>query len=192
MTLNISISYVDWEAINDNGKTVAWRCIVCRDGRMVPYEKTHRHETSGAHIDLVELMERQERLDTEELAETQSGGRSGGGPLPSNISLIDSGMRTLLQSLGAGALTGSQNDSIPDSVPSSDPDPNPGWAMFEAYGDTNLALSAEDQGIALLAKGLLQHFDEVSIGSEDDGDERSDDDANNEIPEPIVTGKQLF
>jgi hypothetical protein len=72
---------------------------------MVPYEKTRRHEASGAHIDPVELMERQERLDTEELSETQSGGRSGGGPLPPNIALIDSGMRTLLQSLGAGALT---------------------------------------------------------------------------------------
>jgi hypothetical protein len=192
MTLNISIAYADWEAINDNGKTVAWRCIVCRDGRMVPYEKTRRHETSGAHIDLVELMERQERLDTEELAETQSGGRSDArGPLPPNITLIDSGMRTLLQSLGAGALTGSRDGSIPDSVTSADPSPTAGWGLFEAYGDTNLALSAEDQGIALIAKSLLHYFDEVSVGSEDDGDERSDDDTN-EIPEPIVTGQQLF
>jgi hypothetical protein len=137
-------------------------------------------------------MERQERLDTEELAETQSAGRSGGGPLPPNIGLIDSGMRTLLQSLGAGALTGNRNDSIPDSVPSPDPPPIPGWGMFEAYSDTNLALSAEEQGIALIAKSLLDCFDEVLVDSEDDGDERSDDDTNNEIPEPIVTGQQLL
>lgn len=57
------------------------------------------------------------------------------------------------------------------------------------HGDTELALSAEMQGVALIAKSLLDHFDEMSIGSDEVAEERSDDEAGNEILEPIVTGK---
>jgi hypothetical protein len=78
-------SSIDWEAIHNNGN-FGWRCILCQDGRIIPYDKTHWHETSGAHMALAELQERQERLDVEELAEAGSMQAA----LPPYLGLIDS------------------------------------------------------------------------------------------------------
>jgi hypothetical protein len=60
--------------------------------------------------------------------------------------------------------------------------------VFEANKDTDLALSLEQQGIALIAQSLLDRFDEISVGSADNEDERSAVDEDN-VPEPIVPGK---
>ena len=68
------------------------------------------------------------------------------------------------------------------------PIPIEGWGLFEANEDTDLALSSEQQGIALIAKSLLDRFDEMSVGSADNNDERSEVDEA-DVPEPIVSGK---
>ena len=180
------VADIDWEAIDDNGKP-AWRCIVCRDGRKVPYDKTRRHETSATHMDLVEIREREQRLDAEEPAEAQS---LPGTP-PPYLAFVDSGTRSLLQSLSAGAFTVNRDDPVSNLTPTSpEHSPIPGWGLFEVHGDTDLALSAEEQGIALIAKSLLDRFEEMSVGSDEAAEERSDDEAGNEIPEPIITGKK--
>ena len=179
------VADIDWEAIDDNGKP-AWRCIVCRDGRKVPYDKTRQHEASATHMDLVEIREREQRLDAEEPTEAQIPGA-----LPPYLALVDSGTRSLLQSLSAGAVTVNRDDPVSDSSPASpEHSPIPGWGLFEVHGDTDLALSAEEHGIALIAKSLLDRFEEMSVGSDEAAEERSDDEAGNEIPEPIITGKK--
>jgi hypothetical protein len=150
----------------------------------VPYDKTHRHETSATHLDLVEIREREQRLDAEEPASLP-------GAQPPYLAFVDSGTRSLLQSLSAGAVTENQDSPVSGSTPAS-PEHFPlrtGWNLFEVHGDTDLALSAEQQGIALIAKSLLDRFDEISIGSDEAAEERSDGEADTEIPEPIVTGK---
>jgi hypothetical protein len=132
-------------------------------------------------MDLVEIREREQQLDAEEPARAQ---------LP-YLAFVDSGTRNLLQSISAGAVTENRDDPVSNPTPAS-PEHSPipgGWNLFEVHGDTELALSAEMQGVALIAKSLLDHFDEMSIGSDEVAEERSDDEAGNEIPEPIVTGK---
>jgi hypothetical protein len=135
---------------------------------------------SAVHMDLVELRDREEHLDAEECTEA---------PPPSYLALADSGTRALLQSIAAGVITGNRGDQVSEPAPPS-PDlaPIPKWGLFEVHGDTDLALSAEEQGIALIAQSLLDRFDEMSVGSEDDEVERSDDGAENEAPEPTVPG----
>jgi hypothetical protein len=138
-------------------------------------------ETSATHMDLAEIREREQQLDAEEPARAQ---------LP-YLAFVDSGTRSLLQSISAGAVTENRDDPISNPTPAS-PEHSPipgGWNLFEVHGDTDLALSAEKQGVALIAKSLLDHFDEMSIGSDEAAEERSDDEAGNEILEPIVTGK---
>jgi hypothetical protein len=133
-------------------------------------------------MDLVEIREREQRLDAEEPA----------GPLgaqPPYLAFVDSGTRSLLQSLSTGVATENQDYPVSNSTPASpEHSPIPGWNLFEVHGDTDLALSAEREGIALIAKSLLDRFDEISIGSEEVAEERSDDEAGDEIPEPIITG----
>jgi hypothetical protein len=61
--------------------------------------------------------------------------------------------------------------------------------MFEANEDTELAMSTEQQDVALIAKSLLDQFDELSdIGSVDEDAERSDIDED-DVREPEVTSK---
>ena len=158
---------------------------MCHDGRKVPYHKTRRHETSATHMDLVEIREREQRLDAEEPASLPAGAQ------PPYLAFVDSGTRSLLQSISAGAIAENRDDPISNPTPAS-PEHSlfpGGWNLFEVHGDTDLALSAEKQGVALIAKSLLDRFDEMSIGSDEAAEERSDDEADNEIPEPIVAGK---
>ena len=93
------------------------------------------------------------------------------GTLPTFLSLVDSSTQSLLQSLSMGINVDNQSDPASNHVaplPHSSPIPGiSGWGLFEAHGDTELDLSAEEQGIALIAKSLLDRFDELSMGSED-------------------------
>ena len=85
----------------------------------------------------------------------------------------------------------SSDASHRDHTPEPAPMPVEGWGLFEASEETDLALSLEQQGIALIAKSLLDRFDEISIGSADDEDERSEVDED-EMPEPTVIGKSAL
>jgi hypothetical protein len=97
----------------------------------------------------------------------------------------------LLQSLAVGAITDSQSEPATGQTPASpDNAPIPGWGLLEVYGNTELDLSAEEQGIALISKSLLDHFDTLSVGSKDDNAERSDAEPNVEIPELTLAGKE--
>jgi hypothetical protein len=68
--------------------------------------------------------------------------------------------------------------------------PIEGWGLFEVHEDTELQESLERQGVALVAQSLLDQFDELSIGSADNEEERSDINEDN-VPEPTVAGKSL-
>ena len=62
-----------------------------------------------------------------------------------------------------------------------------GWGLFEAYKDTELTPLLDKQGVALIVKSLLDHFDELSVRSTNREDEQLDVDED-EVPEPTVAG----
>ena len=115
--------------------------------------------------------------------------------MPPFLGIIDSGTRNLLTSLAGVAepsWAGASNN-VNHAAHASEPEPFPieGWGLFEANEETDLAMSAEQQGIALIARSLLDRFDELSVGSADDDAERSVVDED-EVPEPALAGKHPF
>jgi hypothetical protein len=125
--------------------------------------------------------------------EESEGSHSDSMNLPPFLGIIDSGTRNLLKSIAGPSREAAGSDgNYPEHAPSPEPpDPSPlgGWGMFKASEDTDLAMSSEQQGIALIAQSLLDRFDELSVGSADDGAERSEVDED-EVPEPSLAGKQ--
>ena len=110
--------------------------------------------------------------------------------LPPILGMVDSGTRNLLKSIAGPSRAATEN--YPEHTPGPEPlDPLPlgGWGLFEANERTDLAMSSEQQGVALIAKSLLDRFDELSVGSADEGAERSEVDED-EVPEPTLAGKQ--
>lgn len=103
--------------------------------------------------------------------------------------MVDDATRNLLQSI-AGPSTHVANSGAnpPEHTDELAPFPIEGWGVFEANDDTDLALSVEQQGIALIAQLLLDRFDEISVESADNEDERLEVDED-DVPEPIVPGK---
>jgi hypothetical protein len=157
---------------------------LCADGCKHLYGNTARHENSAYHKTLVEEAAKWKLEESEGLDANQPGSMV----LPPFLGIIDSGTRNLLKSL-----TGSSPSCADDSDtnhPERAPDSFPveGWGLFEANEETNLALSLEQQGIALIAQSLLDRFDELSVRSADDGAERSEDDED-EVPEPTFSIK---
>lgn len=64
------------------------------------------------------------------------------------------------------------------------------WNLFEATGNTQLDQSPEQQATALIARAMLEHFNEALDNSDSDLDERSDAAASDEdLNELTVTGK---
>lgn len=110
--------------------------------------------------------------------------------LPPYFELVDSGTRNLLQSLVSGVPSTAADDTTYTDQPSPPRGASPieGWGLFEAYGDTDLPPSLEQQGIALIAKSLLDRFDELSA---DENAERSEVDED-EMLEPVISGKRAF
>lgn len=113
--------------------------------------------------------------------------------LPPFLALVDDATRNLLASVaGPSFRAGSSGARGPEYAPEPAPAPVEGWSMFEANEDTELAVSLEQQGVALIARSLLERFDELSVGSAEDADadERSQVDEV-EVLEPTVAGKSL-
>jgi hypothetical protein len=89
------------------------------------------------------------------------------------------------------AATGSVDNSGYDVPPPTNPLPFEDWGLFEAHEDTELSVSLEQQGIALIAQSLRNRFDELSIGSADEGDERSDVDED-EVIDATIAGEYIY
>ncbi|KIM87978.1 hypothetical protein PILCRDRAFT_3689 [Piloderma croceum F 1598] len=101
--------------------------------------------------------------------------------------MVDSGTRNLLKSIaGLSRAAAESGGNYPEHTPGPKPlDPLPlgGWGLFEANERTDLAMSSEQQGVALIAQSLLDQFDKLSVGSADEGAEQSEIDKD-EVPEP--------
>jgi len=144
-----------------------------------------RHEKSAFHQTLVEEAAHRTREGEEAASDAEN-------VLPPILGMVDNATRHLLMSLAAPSSHMASSDaSHRDHTPEPAPMPVEGWGLFEASEETDLALSLEQQGIALIAKSLLDRFDEISIGSADDEDERSEVDED-EMPEPTVIGKSAL
>ena len=180
--LSVTIGISDWQPLDDG-----WTCILCTDGHKHTIAHTLRHEKSAFHQTLVEEAARREHEDlTTQVASNEEHHSTA---LPSALALVDSATRNLLVSLARPyTQAADSNSNHPEyTTPETEPTPIEGWGLFEANDNTDLALSLEQQGIALIAQSLLDRFDEISVGSVDNGDERSQVDED-EVPEPIVQG----
>jgi len=148
-----------------------------------------RHKSLAFHQTLLEEVARREQEPESEEPEEQSPGPSA--HLPSYLGLVDNATRNLLKSMATGATNISEGDISNSEHASPQPDsiPTEGWGLFEASEDTELAMSVEQRGIALIAKSLLDRFEELSdVESIDEADERSDVD-DDEVREPEVASK---
>ena len=110
--------------------------------------------------------------------------------LPPLLAMADSATRNLLLSL-AGSTSGDKSSSAPDiTTRSPSPlDPVYGWGQYIINEDTQLARSAEEEGIALIARSLLDRFDELSG---DESEQERSDVEDEEVHEPIVTREDTF
>jgi hypothetical protein len=172
----------DWKPLDDG-----WTCILCADSHKHAYANTSRHENTAFHRTLVEEATRREHEDEDEQPTNNKERTSM--TLPTDLAMVDSATRNLLTSLaGPYSRVAEDSSNRTERTPEPAPIPIEGWGLFEANEDTDLALSLEQQGIALIAQSLLDRFDEISVGSADNEDERSAVDEDN-VPEPIVPGK---
>lgn len=94
------------------------------------------------------------------------------------------------------SLVGEGTDPYPQMTRDSKPSPEYtiDWNLFEATEDTDLAHSADQEAVALIAQGLIERLDQLSLEniSEDEAEERLEDE---ECPaEPVAHGivKHLF
>ncbi|KAJ6503754.1 hypothetical protein C8R45DRAFT_924099 [Mycena sanguinolenta] len=142
-------------------------CLICKDGRERAAKNCAAHENTPAHQSLLAHRQNQDI---------------------SEPALVDDGMRNLLSSLSGGSVD-------PYPAPHA-PDPNLGIAWNLMTDDTDIPLSAAEQGIANIASAILHRYDEVPA-SDDEFEERSDDE-NYSVPEPVVpefpsgTGRDAF
>ncbi|KAJ6461447.1 hypothetical protein C8R45DRAFT_1056025 [Mycena sanguinolenta] len=130
-------------------------CLICKDGRERAAKNCAAHENTPAHQSLLAHRQNQDI---------------------SEPALVDDGMRNLLSSLSGGSVD-------PYPAPHA-PDPNLGIAWNLMTDDTDIPLSAAEQGIANIASAILHRYDEVPA-SDDEFEERSDDE-NYSVPEPVV------
>lgn len=110
-------------------------------------------------------------------------------PPSSSSDLLEDAARNLLSSF-----LGSSGDPYPRATREGRSPPSSGisWNLYEATEPTHLAPSAEEHSIALIARGLLERFDELSGASDDEPAERSDIEGEELDPnEPIVCGARL-
>jgi hypothetical protein len=181
MTIQIS----DWKPLDDG-----WICILCTDGRKHTTANTPQHKKSAFHQTLIEEATRREHAV--QTAQAASNEERPSMALPSLLALVDSATCNLLVSVAEPyTRVADRGSNDPEhSAPEPELSPVEGWGLFEANDNTYLAQALEQQGIALIARSLLDRFDEISVGSLDDGDERSEVDED-EVPEPIVPGMRI-
>jgi hypothetical protein len=166
---------------------------LCDDSQKHTYANTQRHKKSVFHQTLVEEAARCEetaRCEDEGERESESEQRTAA-TFPPFLALVDNATRNLLTSLaGSSSPAASNGASGHEHTP--EPAPIEGWGLFGANEDTELAMSLEQQGVALITQSLLERFDELSVGSAEDADadERSQVDEH-EVLEPTVAGKSL-
>jgi hypothetical protein len=106
------------------------------------------------------------------------------------LGMVDSGTCNFLKSIAG--LSHAAIENYPEYTPGPEPlDPLPlgGWGLFEANERTDLAMSSEQQGVALIAQSLLDRFDELSIDSADEGAEQSEVDKY-KVPYATLAGKR--
>lgn len=162
--------------------------MLCMDARLHEISKIQRHEQSIMHQTLLEHRSCEADDTRDPGAEPMALAA-----LPPLLQMADNATRNLLQSM-AGSIA--DNDTSSNSaaarrwgpVASRSPsppfvDPVYGWGQYSMNENTELTRSAEEEGIALIAKSLLDHFDELS-GDESE-QERSEVDEE-EAPEPII------
>lgn len=163
---------------------------MCDDGRNRTHPNAVRHEHTAFHQTLVD--EDLNRLRHESEASIPPGEQpeaSGSVDMPMNLRLIDDATRNLLQSFyGTSTHEDASTAETEHNSALQHPDllPIEGWGIFEANEDTDLAMSLEQQGAALIARSLMDRLDELSDdGSVDRDAERSQVDED-EVPEPMV------
>ncbi|KAG6915323.1 hypothetical protein DXG01_012129 [Tephrocybe rancida] len=104
-----------------------------------------------------------------------------------NHDIVEDAVRHLLASLaGQDASPYPLTQTKPEETA---PDLGIHWNLFEATKDTQLAPSAEQQGVALVAQGLLEQLDAMDLPSDNEtSEERLDFESETEtIAEPCVT-----
>jgi hypothetical protein len=178
--------FLDWQSVHVGNKQ-GWVCLLCDDSRIRELKHVGRHENTAMHQTLLE----EESTMCEQHVSDHGEVEPGTTPekLPMFLALVDSGTRNLLESM-AGGHASDVMDYVNHPSPPFHATPFEGWGLFEAHEDTELAESLEKQGVARLTKSLLDRFDEMSVGSVDDEDERSDVNED-ELLEPTVAGKSL-
>lgn len=151
------------------------------DSRLHDLSKIARHEQSAMHQN--QLEQRSHGADSDTGTQTA---------LPPTLAMPDHGLHHLLQSM-AGIRPDGGSSGAPDAATRSPSptflDPTYGWGLYAVNENTTLARSAEQEGIALIAKSILDRFEELSGGESEQ--ERSDVDEH-EVPEPIVTREYMM
>lgn len=163
MTGLIHFSFQVWDIQVGNTTAI---CRICQDGRAREFSNCPAHERASSHKDLLEHY-RSHTQPTEPTTAAVSEGQ-----------ISDNGLRNLLSSL-----TGNLVDPYPSPHA---PSPNLGisWNLIAMNDDTEIPLSAEQQGVANIASAILQRYDELPA-SDDEWEERSDAE-NADMPEPLV------
>ncbi|KAK7006455.1 hypothetical protein R3P38DRAFT_3282730 [Favolaschia claudopus] len=120
-------------------------CRICDDGRERAFKNCSAHEKTSAHQSLLDHRTQQASSEPQ---------------------IMDDALRNLLS-----AFTGNTVDPYPaQHVPS----PNLGISWNLAMDDTEIPLSAEEQGVAAIASAILHRYDDLPA-SDDEFEERSED-----------------
>ncbi|KAK7006328.1 hypothetical protein R3P38DRAFT_3366987 [Favolaschia claudopus] len=120
-------------------------CRICDDGRERALKNCSAHEKTSAHQSLLDHRTQQAASEPQ---------------------IMDDALRNLLS-----AFTGNTVDPYPTQrVPS----PNLGISWNLAMDDTEIPLSAEEQGVAAIASAILHRYDDLPA-SDDEFEERSED-----------------
>ncbi|KAK7027831.1 hypothetical protein R3P38DRAFT_3315357 [Favolaschia claudopus] len=164
-------SLVVWDFSADpNGK--AARCLICRDGvsHQTDYNR-RRHEQTSTHRTHLE-----DALDSAQRA-TQPAFTN----LPTESQVSEDALRNLLASLSGPGIR-----PYPETAyehPESPPGVGINWNLMEINNEGELAMSADEQAVALIAGNILERFD-LPV-SDEEPEERSDSETES-LREPEV------
>ncbi|KAK6985105.1 hypothetical protein R3P38DRAFT_2805837 [Favolaschia claudopus] len=166
-----STPIVVWDFSADpDGK--AARCTICRDGKshQTDYHR-RRHEQTASHQNLL--------ADFLEAAPTTTDTPHNNQP-PTDSELAEDGLRNLLASLaGSGTLP---YPAASYENPESPPGVGINWNLMEIHNEGNLAMSADEQAVALIASNILERFN-LPV-SDEEPEERSEEENSDSEQEP--------
>ncbi|KAK6997382.1 hypothetical protein R3P38DRAFT_3416225 [Favolaschia claudopus] len=163
-------SLVVWDFSADpNGK--AARCLICRDGvsHQTDYNR-RRHEQTSTH-----------RIHLDDALETQRATQPAFTNPPTESKVSEDALRHLLASLSGPGVR-----PYPESAyqhPESPPGVGINWNLMEINNEGELAMSADEQAVALIAGNILERFD-LPV-SDEEPEERSDSETES-LREPEV------